>query len=71
MRQSRRETGAWGSVATRGSVNGRGPCHRHGRDSTAGAYCPQALAPQAQQSAEPNAEQKCRRKNQTQIRQKN
>ena len=48
VRQSRRETGASGSVATRGSVNGRGPCHGHGRDSTVGAYCPQALAPQAQ-----------------------
>ena len=25
-----------------------GPMPRHGRDSTVGAYCPQALAPQAE-----------------------
>ena len=29
-----------------------GPMPRHGRDSTVGAYCPQALAPQAQHPAE-------------------
>ena len=43
MCQSRRETWAWGSVATRGFVNGRDPRQRRGRDSTVGAYCPQAL----------------------------
>jgi len=71
MRQSRRETGG-GRPSPPAVLQRWGPLAQgEGRDSTAGAYCPQALAPQAQQSAEPNAEQKCRRKNQTQIRQKN